>query len=355
MAELVESDDFLMRPSESYFQRRRDSHYVPGHGYLNHSHRKAFEEWKLTEFVPKFGRSMARLNRYGIFHSSHSQNIMLRLSRKGRAVDRIILKDLGDIRFDPVGLFENSIGSVQDRFKLCRRLGLGGCPHSEDLGNCSAGHFLYNYPLQSVAHVFGFKIPYIRRALAIFLESYLAETNRIVGKNLELSPGALAYFRKLKGQYSNDDDLESDLNSASIFLHESDLGKRLEYMAENILQDIYDKASQAQLPHVPSPELFSQPELRQLLMANFASNMWSVVDREAWAAWPVGPLSIERDISQRFQALRYSYLDGRIFILSQGSKLFGVHYLPHEIYGKPKFIASIARCNESLRRFSVHT
>ena len=310
------------RSGLSAFHKPGDHLPLPAHGFLNHEHGKQFEEWKIAQFAPMFGRVQARLNhKYGIFHASHTQNILLRFGEGDLDLRSIVLRDMWDTFVDPLVALENKYLApeyLNHRFMQDRGFCKG---FDKDRKNSMAGHFLYNYALQSIAHIFDGKPLYTVRGIAAFLNSYLVETKKSTGKKIKLSPHAEETLALFNEDFSRTRQIEGRLNALGIEMDEADVVTRLQKAAALVLQDIYEKIRRAQLPDIlPAPSFFDQEKLAWLSLKLLGEGKTAFFTASMYDKF-------SNKVSVMSKRYRFSYGDGRLYLFAaDGKTLLAMFY-----------------------------
>ena len=176
--------------------------YKPVHGYVEYLVQTANDPEKVfAEIMPLLGTAMARLHlKYGIYHRSHTQNLVLQMNASGTKFEKLIIRDLRDSNPDPLVVDSQQHDDLVDLLLQNPRLEPFGKAVFDDLDkNRSVGFFLDTYLGQSVTSIFNFQpeseenLPWrfwAWKSLAIFLLNYIEEAERLTGEKISLEKGS---------------------------------------------------------------------------------------------------------------------------------------------------------------------
>ena len=225
-------------------------------------------QWILREYLPKLARFSAEMNfRYGIFHASHTQNLMVYLDENTGEILCFVAKDFSDINVDPWYLVDRGMDPqmMKTFHSLAKTFPIRILNNEEEQAetprNGEAGFFLANFLGQSVD---GFEtdLAKIREYDRQFLKKYIHYSQKQTGTSIALSPAATQAMKFLKtpptGSEKSDDWGPWPTNKEAM---------------QVVFQNVYDTITAKHLPKIlPKYIHYSQNMLSNVFARNSAWN-----------------------------------------------------------------------------------
>lgn len=178
---------------------------------------KAIDRWKTTELLPKLAKYMAYANHVlGVSFEAHTQNMVFDIDTISGKIKQIYFRDFADVLLNPIplmaeGKLPNDIN--WDRVKLMSIHGNYFSDQSVEI----AKNIWYHASIYSgqgiTSHIQGFQKQ--QRYLRIFLESYISETERIIGRPVNLSEDAKVVIGELEQKIAKTNFYSGELQERS--------------------------------------------------------------------------------------------------------------------------------------------
>lgn len=161
---------------------------------------KVIKKWKNEEYITKLAQETARANLLGgVSFEAHTQNILIDLDLKTGKINGFHFRDLDDVLLDPVTPIVNGTFAENAQLQKLRTLSLHG-NFFTDIKSPEAKDIWYHmsiYTGQAIdSHDSGFTAR--TRYTVRFVEEYLKEAERILGKPIQLSQDAAKVLESLK-------------------------------------------------------------------------------------------------------------------------------------------------------------
>ncbi len=178
---------------------------------------KSIDRWKTTELLPKLAKYMAYANHVlGVSFESHTQNMIFDIDTTTGKIKEIYFRDFADVLLNPIPLVAAGKLPTDIQWGRVKLMSVHG-NYFSDQGVAIAKDIWYHSSIYSgqgiTSHITGFQKQ--QRHLRVFLDSYIAETERIMGQPVVLSEDAKRVMSQLEQKISKDDFYSGELQERS--------------------------------------------------------------------------------------------------------------------------------------------
>lgn len=178
---------------------------------------KAVDRWKTKELLPKLAKYMAYANHVlGASFESHTQNMVFEVDTNSGKIVNIYFRDFADVLMSPLPLLTDGRMPDQIAWNKVKLMSLHG-QYFSDMGVQAAKDIWYHASIYSgqgvTSHISGFQRQ--QRHLRVFLENYIAETEKIIGAPVVMSADAKRVMEQLENKVSKADFYSGELTERS--------------------------------------------------------------------------------------------------------------------------------------------
>lgn len=211
---------------------------------------KAIDLWKTKELLPRLAKYMAYSHHVlGASFEAHTQNMVFDVDTLTGKIKDVYFRDFADVLLSPVPLLAEGRLPSEINWNRVKLLSIHG-NYFSDQGTAVAKDIWYHASIYSgqgiTSHITGFQKQ--QRHLRVFLEHYIAETERIMGQRIVLSEDAQKVMSQLEEKvakenfYSGELQERSPLRNAMASVLKPILEQAFEVKIQKLNQQLLDAA-----------------------------------------------------------------------------------------------------------------